>query len=119
MKRIFIILTLLFVSDFCFSQQNMPSGIIGQIPDINSTKQYQIQVGAFNIIQNAENLILRLKREGFNLSYEKYLDYTRILMTGIPADQVLSYLIKMKQIGLDEVIIREDSTHYAIAEKWE
>jgi len=119
MKRIFFVINLLFISGLCFSQQNLPGKIIGKIPNSSSTKLYQIQVGAFKITQNAENTSARLSREGFNPVYEKYLDFTRVMVTGIPANQIYEYLAKIKRIGFNEVIIREDNTRYAISEKWE
>jgi hypothetical protein len=80
---------------------------------------YQIQVGAFKNIQNAENTYLKLQREGLNPVYEKYLDFTRVMITGISAAQVTGNLIIIKKMGFDEVIIREDNTKNTISEKWE
>ena len=57
MRRLIIIINLIFISTFCFAQQNIPGKIIGRIPDAYSLKTYQIQVGAFKIPQNAENVI--------------------------------------------------------------
>ena len=118
MKRVFSIVNLLFISFLCFSQQ-IPGKIIGQIPNSNSTKQYQIQIGAFKVNQNAENASARLKKEGFNAVFEKYLDYTRVIVTEIPANQIQSYLTRIKRIGFNEVIIREDTVRFGISEKWE
>jgi len=97
----------------------MPGRIIGQIPDNSSTKLYQIQVGAFLIPQNAENAYYKLVIEGFNPVYEKYHDFTRVMITGISAAQIPNDLKKIKQAGFNEVIIREDNTRTTIAEKWE
>ena len=119
MKRSLIVIIFLGLSIYCFAQQNMPRRIIGQIPNNSSTKLYQIQVGAFKIMQNAENAYYKLIIEGFNPAYETYLDYTRVMITGIPAVQIPGYLIKVKQAGFDEVIIREDNTRDSISEKWE
>jgi hypothetical protein len=112
-------MNLLLLSSFCSGQQNLPQKIIGQIPNSSSTKLFQIQVGAFQFIQNAEKVSLHLNREGFVLINEKYFDYTRVIISKIPANQVIRYLIKLRQMGFDEVIIREDDTHYTISEKWE
>jgi len=119
MKRFIFVIHLLFISMLCFPQQNIPKKIIGQIPNKNSTKLYQIQVGAFKNTQNAENVTARLRREGFKPVNEKYLDYTRVMVTGIPSKQIQNYLTRIKRMGFDEVIIREDTIRYAISEKWE
>jgi hypothetical protein len=118
MKRVFFVVYLLFISLLCFPQQ-IPGKIIGKIPNSNNTKQFQIQVGAFKVNQNAENASARLKKEGFNTVFEKYLDYTRVIVTEIPANQVHNFLIRIKRIGFDEVIIREDTVRFGISEKWE
>ena len=119
MRRGFFVVILLFISMVCFPQQNMPRKIIGQIPNSNSTKLYRIQVGAFKVIWNAENTFSRLTREGFIPAYEKYNSYTRVMVTEIPANQIRNYLTRLKRIGFDEVIIREDTPRFAISEKWE
>ena len=97
----------------------MPGRIIGRIPNNNSTKLYQLQIGAFKFAQNAENAYYKLIIEGFNPVYEKYLDFVRVKITGISADQMPDYLKRIKQAGFNEVIIREDNTRNSISEKWE
>jgi hypothetical protein len=118
MRRFFLI-GLLFLSGYCFSQQNIPGKIIGQIPSISSTKLYQIQVGAFKNNQNAETVYALLKRGGLTPVFEKYFDFTRVMIIGVSADRVPDYLARIKQMGFNEVIIREQSTRNAISEKWE
>ena len=109
MKRYIMFIYLLSLSAFCFSQQSMPGKIYGQIPNSNSAKLYEIQVGAFKILKNAEDYALILKKGGMSPVYEQYLDYTRVKITGIAAPEVRSYLTRIKQLGFDEVIIRESS----------
>lgn len=117
MYRFFIILQLFIFSAFCFSQQNAPLKIIGGIPSVNSAALYQIQVGAFKITQNAENASLRLKSANFNPVYEKYLDFTRVMITGIAAKEIPACLEKIKTLGFKEVIIRADRRKPAVPEK--
>ena len=111
MYRFLIAMGLFFVSFNCFSQQSVPSRIIGKIPNIESTQTYQIQVGAFKIIQNANNAFLKLQSNGFNPVYESYFDFTRVLIPGVPAGQVRTHLAGIKSLGFDEVIIREDGNY--------
>ena len=118
MKRIFTAFFLLFVTALCFSQQ-LPKKIIGGIPSAGSSALYQIQVGAYKNSKNAESAFLRLKKPGFNPVYEKYQDYTRVLVSGVPAILIRGHLAQIKQLGFDEVIIREVKTPFAINEKWE
>jgi len=120
MRRFLFILGLLIISYYCFAQQNIPSRIIGRIPDINSKQTYQIQVGAFLIAQNAENISNRLRAAGFNPVRENYQNLTRILIPNVHAGQVWDHLVRIKSLGFDEVIIREDrnsiNTHLTLDE---
>jgi len=111
MRRFFILISLLFMSYYCFSQQNMPSIINGRVPSSNCTQTYQIQVGAYRINSNASNAMHRLRSIGLNPVCESYYDYTRVMITNIPANLVRDHLVRIKSIGFDEVIIREIKDH--------
>ena len=111
MRRFLFTIGLFIISYCCFSQQNIPSRIIGRIPNINSTQTYQIQVGAFRIAQNAHNVSLKLRSAGFDPVHESYLNLTRVLIPNIPARQVWDHLVRIKSLGFDEVIIREEGNY--------
>ena len=111
MRRIPIIIGMFFISLYCYSQQNIPSKIIGKLPNIESKQTYQIQVGAFRNTQNANNVLARLKSAGFNPISERYFDLTRVIISNIPAGEVRNHLVKIKSLGFNEVIIREDENH--------
>ena len=119
MRRFFLIANFLLVSLLCFAQQNIPGKIIGKIPEWYSPGLYQIQVGAFKINKNAEDTLLLLQRNGLNPASERYLDFTRVMVKGIPANQIMNFLAIIKQAGFNEVIIREDTSVTSISEKWE
>ncbi|MDR0584852.1 MAG: DUF3391 domain-containing protein [Treponema sp.] len=116
--RYFIVLQLFVFSAFCFPQQ-APLKIIGGIPNENSAALYQIQVGAFKIMRNAEAASLRLKSANFNPVYEKYLDFTRVIITGLAAKEIPASLEKIKSLGFKEVIIRADRRKPVVPEKRE
>jgi len=127
MRRFFLTANFLFLSFLCIAQQNVPAKIIGKIPQWNSPKLYQIQVGAYNVPQNAEDAYFRLRVENLYPVQEKHLGFTRVILKEIPADEVKKYLTIIKRAGFNEVIIREDTSgnpvenpvENAIAEKWE
>jgi hypothetical protein len=109
MRRLFLISNLLFISFYCFAQQNLPGKIIGKIPDKNSPAIYQIQVGAFTVKENAERAVLQLTKNALNPVSEQYLNFTRVMIKGISANQVTDFLAIIKRAGFNEVIIREDT----------
>ena len=118
MRRLLLIAHLLFVSFYCFAQQNLPGKIIGKIPDRNSAQKYEIQVGAFSIEKNTQQTLSQLRKNGLNPVSEQYLNLTRVMIKGIPADQVVNFLVILKQAGFNEVIIRENIV-ISLSEKWE
>jgi len=109
MKRIILFSNLFFISFFCFAQQNLPAKIIGGIPAAGSDKKYQIQVGAYKIEKNAQDAIIQLRNIDLKPSTERFRDFTRVLVKGIPAAQVRIYLASVARAGFMEVIIREDT----------
>ena len=109
MYRLFIFLNLLFVSTLCFPQQNPGINVIGGIPIPESGKQYELQVGAFKVYQNAERAFEKLNNVSLNPVYEKYLDFTRVMIRGISARDIPLYLENIKNAGFSEVLIRIDS----------
>ena len=116
MRRFLFVIGLFFISYYGFSQQNIPSRIIGGIPNIDSTQTYRIQVGAFRNTQNANNVSLRLRSIGFNPVHESFFDLTRVLIPNIPAAQIRNHLVRIKSLGFDEVIIRGEGNFF-ITEK--
>jgi len=109
MRRLLLISNLLFISFYCFAQENLPGKIIGKIPDKYSAATYQIQVGAYTIEENAEEALERLTQNGLAPVTEQYLNFTRVIVPGIPANQVTYFLVIIKRAGFNEVIIREEA----------
>jgi len=109
MKRFFILIHLLFLPILCFSQVNNKIKITGIVPDATDAKLYQLQVGAYKIIKNAETSYKKLKAASLNPSYEKYMDFTRVLIKGIKAADVPAYIEKIKKAGFSEVYIKIDT----------
>jgi hypothetical protein len=95
------------ISALGFSQQNRTFRIIGTIPPESSTELYQLQLGAFKIPKNADDLVITLRRAGFSPVKEEYREYTRVLLTGIRAREMPAYIEMFKLMNFCEVIIRD------------
>jgi len=106
MKHLYFTIIFIFLTVLCYGQ-TLPDKIIGKIPYNEDNKTFQIQVGAFAQIKNAELAYLKLKNNALN-PVIKTTDLSRVLICGIPANQVYNFLIIIKQAGFNEVIIRED-----------
>jgi hypothetical protein len=110
MRRSFILFILLFSPVLGFSQAGTPFRVTGTIPSVESSKLYQIQVGAFRDIQNAERAFAMLSGAALNSTYENYGGYNRVIVVGIPAGNVASCLEKIKTLGFKEIWIKEDTS---------
>jgi hypothetical protein len=108
MNRSFAFVILLFVSFSGFAQQNSGVRIIGRIPDASDNRSYQIQVGSFKVVQNAERVFERLTAASLNPSYEKYLDFTRVIIKGIRAAEMPLYIERVRRAGFSELFIKID-----------
>jgi hypothetical protein len=108
MYRPFIFIILLFISLSGFAQQNAGVRVIGRIPDASDNRLYQIQVGAFKIVRNAEGVFERLTNASLNPSYEKYLDFTRVIIKGIRAGDMPLYIERIRSAGFPEVFVKID-----------
>jgi hypothetical protein len=108
MNRFCIFIGLLCAGILCFAQQNFTLKITGRIPSPDDVRLYQIQVGAFKVPANAENLLGILTAASLNAGSEKYLDFTRVVVNGIGAGEVPACLEKLKSLGFSEVFIKID-----------
>jgi len=118
MRRFFIAITLLSLSGFCFAQENLPLIVGGRIPSADSPALYQVQVGAFLLARNVVDISDQLRVGGFDPVFENFQQLTRVIVPRIPANEVTAYLERLKKLGIDQVIIREDTSGYTISEKW-
>ena len=116
--KLFTTIVLLFVSAFCFAQQPLPSRIDGGIPTVDSPTLYQIQVGAFLYAQNVANTTNRLRGGGVNPLFENFENLTRVIVSQVSANEIISNLERLARLGFDHIIIREDPRGFTISEKW-
>jgi len=107
MRRLFLITNLLFISFNCFAQHNMP--VIYGTFETHSAKTYRIQVGAYSSQTNALNAMTQLQRLNLNPVRENFSCYSRVLLRGIPASQVVNTLTIIKRAGFNEVWIQQDT----------
>jgi hypothetical protein len=108
MKRLCVFILILLLSVFCFAQQNAGIKVIGRIPDATDNRLYQLQVGSFRVICNAENAFEKLRAAALNPSYERYGDLTRVLIKGVSGRAVRSCIELIRRAGFSEVLIKLD-----------
>jgi hypothetical protein len=115
MKRLCVFILIFLLSVFCFAQQNAGIKVIGRIPDAADTRLYQLQVGAFRLVQNATGAFEKLRAASLNPSYEKYGDLTRVVIKGVSACAIRPCIELIRRAGFSEVLIKLDSPSVAAA----
>jgi hypothetical protein len=109
MFRLFVFFNLFVFTFFGFSQQNTDFRITGRIPRAESLELYRVQVGAFLSSGNAQGAYDRLNRASLNPVFERYNDFTRVLIPGVRAGDIPFLIERIKAAGFNEVYIRIDN----------
>lgn len=71
-------------------------------------KKYRLQVGSYKVAKNALDSFDKLKNAGLNPAYERYEDFFRVVLPGIPGDEVFALTEKLGAAGFREAMIREE-----------
>ena len=87
--------------------QENPVKIISVLPNPNSEKHYNLQIGAFSSILSADLVFRQLRGSGFEAAQEQSGDLYRVLVVGIPASQVYNAIQKLGVLGFREIWVRE------------
>jgi len=87
------------------SQQSIK--IVPGLPDPNSRKFYRLQIGAFSLIENADEHERRARALGFAVEREQHGALTRVLIVGIKASDVQRATQELEAAGFTEVWVRE------------
>jgi len=77
------------------------------LPDPNTNRRYQLQVGAFNSQNAAAATFRSLQDAGFSPVYEHSQNFYRVVIADIPASSVASTVQKLGSIGIKQVWVRE------------
>ncbi|MDR0473538.1 MAG: SPOR domain-containing protein [Treponema sp.] len=115
MRRPITLISFLLISAAVFAQHNSPTVIYGRIPGADDSKLYRIQVGAYKVNRYAEQAFEKLKGASLNPVYEKYQDFTRVLVKGISASQIPQYIEKIRNTGFTEIFIKIDTESSPLA----
>jgi rare lipoprotein A len=74
----------------------------------DSGKVYRLQVGSYKVARNAVEAFDRLKNAGLQPAYERFGEYFRVVIAGIPASAVPSMAEKIMLAGFREALVREE-----------
>jgi rare lipoprotein A (peptidoglycan hydrolase) len=77
-------------------------------PVIKPNRIYRVQVGSFREVRNALAAAERLKNAGLNPVYERNGDLFRVVLSGIPSEEVSGILQKLGIAGFENPLLREE-----------
>jgi hypothetical protein len=77
------------------------------LPNPNNGKIYQLQVGAFYSAEGAAKIAQIVRAAGFNVIQEMHGSLHRVVVANIPASMVHSVVLRLGNIGIKQVWIRE------------
>ncbi|MDR1024633.1 MAG: SPOR domain-containing protein, partial [Treponema sp.] len=76
---------------------------------IRSGKTYRVQVGSYQNTWHATEASDRLTTVGFRPIYERYGDYIRVVIPGVPAQDIPALARLLGRVGFTEALIREEN----------
>jgi rare lipoprotein A len=88
-----------------------PAQMLGAIPSPGSTNLYRIQVGSYQVPRHAVEAFERLRNSGLSPAYERHVDFYRVVLPGVRADDVPAIAQTLGNLGFREVIVRQETGH--------
>jgi rare lipoprotein A len=70
--------------------------------------RWRIQLGSFSNEENANRLVVRLRKDGFNPAFEKTGNLTRVVLAGIPEATLSETRGKLDKAGYGEYLVRRE-----------
>jgi len=76
-------------------------------PNPNGT--YRLQVGSYRVARNAVGAFERLRDAGLNPAYERSGEFFRVVLAGVPGNQVDFVAQRIWAAGFTEALIRSEN----------
>jgi rare lipoprotein A len=77
-------------------------------PAVKPNKIYRVQIGSYKEARNALAVFERLKDAGLNPVYERNGDYFRVVLSGIPSEEINGVYQKLGTAGFSDPLLREE-----------
>ncbi len=69
-------------------------------------ERFSLQVASFREFENAERLKVSLEREGFSVMLEPFRDVSRVIVDGVPREDILIAKARLRALGYFDVFVR-------------
>lgn len=70
---------------------------------------WRIQLGSFSNEENANKLVIRLRKDGFNPAFEKSGALTRVVIAGVPDRELAATRSRLDSAGYGQYLVRQES----------
>ena len=77
-------------------------------PVSDASISWRIQLGAFSREDNATRMVVRLRKDGFNPSFEKFGDLTRVVLAGISNEELSGTRFRLNSAGYEGYIVKQE-----------
>ncbi len=78
------------------------------ITSVNTAVQWRIQLGAFSREENATRMAVRLRKDGFNPSFERTDEFTRVILAGIPDEELSGTKYRLNSAGYEGFLVKRE-----------
>jgi cell division septation protein DedD len=89
------------------STASLPVKVIPRLPAAGDRKVYKVQVGAFVNEIGAVRLFQTLSDAGLSPVHEKFGNWNRVLISGVPGSEVSALVRRLSSFGIKTVWLRE------------
>jgi hypothetical protein len=88
--------------------------VIPGMPSAGSVGVYLVQVGAYLDMGHAQFALQRARDAGYSPVFERYMDYYRIVIPGVRAQDIWPMADRLGAAGFPELWIREESGYHPV-----
>ncbi|MDR0878601.1 MAG: VWA domain-containing protein [Treponema sp.] len=81
--------------------------VIPGIPNVQNGRTYTLQVGSYQIVNNAQDAHRRLQNAGFTPAYEQFNGYTRVVIPNVRSAEAAAIINRIGAAGFYTIWVRE------------
>lgn len=79
------------------------------LTETSTSTTWRIQLGSFSQEENATRFVIKLRKDGFNPSFEKTATLYRVILTGITAGELEKTKSKLANAGYNDFLVRQEA----------
>ncbi|MDR3200511.1 MAG: SPOR domain-containing protein, partial [Spirochaetales bacterium] len=89
------------------TENRPPARVVPALPSAGSGQVWQVQIGAYTVLENAQDAFERAKNAGFSPVYERYARVYRVILPSVQSADIPAVARKLGAAGFSEIWLRE------------